>query len=98
MPLYKVKSDDEVRLVIAASAAAALRHVTTPMFTVTAMTDPGESAELAASGIKVEKAGEIIEPPAETTDKQTGSDDGANAIVEEQPQTRSRKPAAAEAE
>ncbi len=62
MPLYKVTHADETRLVKASSASAALRHVTTPLFAVSAITDPSDAAEIAASGVKLESAGEVDIP------------------------------------
>lgn len=69
MPLYKIAQFDAdknltIRLVKASSKAAAFSYVVTPMFVVTVITDPTESAEIAASGVKLETAGEIAEDKA----------------------------------
>lgn len=67
MPLYKITHGDDTRLVKASSSAAALKHVTSPLFTVSAVTDPAEAAEIAAGGVKLETAGELSEDKVPNT-------------------------------
>lgn len=53
-----------LRLVKAKSDAAALKHVATSRYSVTLVSSPMDAADLVASGVKVEAAGEDVETPA----------------------------------
>lgn len=59
MPMYKVTEGDQpARLIHASSKSQAIRHVAANRFTATNITSADEVAELMASGIKREVAGE----------------------------------------
>lgn len=84
MPIYKVSEKEvqglgaalgnvSVRLIKADSAAQAIRHCTAGRFTAETVTKVEEAADLMASGVKVETAGEApaepkVEPEGDEAD------------------------------
>ena len=70
MAIYKVTDteakDAPVRLIKAASAAIAVRHVTADRFKAETITKVEDAAGLMAEGIKLETAGEVS-PPADAS-------------------------------
>lgn len=82
MPLYKVTEikTKKHRLVSAVSSSAALSHASRGMFAVETMGDPAKVAELMASGVEFEKAGEPGKADGdEDTGKSAGDEDQAKS-------------------
>lgn len=77
MALYKgwETGIDKPRMIKAGTPASALRHMAKGRFRVEAITDPSESAELAASGIKIEDA-DAPAPAEPTFDEKQLSEEG----------------------
>lgn len=81
MPLYKVTEikTKKHRLVSAVSSSAALSHASRGMFAVETMGDPAKVAELMASGVEFEKAGEPVKAEDEDTGNSAGDEDQAKS-------------------
>lgn len=81
MAIYKVTDVETkgapARLIKAASAAIAVRHVTVDRFKAETLTKVEDAAMLMADGIKLEIAGE--ETPASESGEQAGSGDSPAA-------------------
>lgn len=66
MPIYLIetKGEDTKRLVKADSAAGAIRHCASSLFTATTIASVEQASEYFAEGVKLEKAGETpADPP-----------------------------------
>jgi hypothetical protein len=81
MPLYKVEDtetkDAPARLVKASSKSRAVSHVAHDRYRATTMENPTDVAELMATGVKLETAGEAVETTEPAQEGGEGQPKGA---------------------